>query len=170
MGCTSQRSSLDQFGKAIRQCSLRSSKGICNAPSHSVATGKAVHLAAMRCQHCCCFHFQTEIKWNQCSVCRCCCCHLCPGTVPALQLASTSLHSTHPSSKKRARWVFCCPAPGRGHLGSTVFGGQSVLHTVFSGACIMIAQRMSCVQEYFEVTNHHIVGSLTIPRASIKLL
>ena len=33
---------------------------------------------------------------------------------------------------------------------------------------LLVARPMSCVPGYFEVINHHTVGSLTIPRASIK--
>ena len=33
---------------------------------------------------------------------------------------------------------------------------------------LLLARPMSCVQEYFDFIHPHTVGSLTIPRASIK--
>ena len=35
---------------------------------------------------------------------------------------------------------------------------------------VLVARPMSCVQEYFDFMNPNTVGSLTVPRASIKLV
>ena len=58
-------------------------------------------------------------------------------------------------------------AGGGGHV-----GGESVNPHIREVArlCMEIGRPMSCMPGYFGVINTHTVGSLTIPRASIKWL
>ena len=45
---------------------------------------------------------------------------------------------------------------------------MKVKKAVSGGGPLTLARPMSCMPGYFEVINPHTVGSLTIPRASIK--
>ena len=69
------------------------------------------------------------------------------------------------------------PAQGRARRGVLLEGAQITVNAPGSSVSVdkharklVLVRPMSCMPGYFEVINTHTVGSLTIPRASIKWL